>query len=293
MKALAKFLLLGIVAGLVSSCYYDPYYSGYSSSYGIGGGTTFIHTSSDRWFYDSSLRCYYDRNRSAYYDPWIGGYYPVGYCPKPVYRVPHPYGWNGKGVCPTPRNIRSHTISGYNDRLSHYRKKNYSWANTATVRNDSSVANWQRNRLKAARSYTPHTSRDHYQRQNNRHSSQATNWPQNIWGQRSQSYNDRDRSHSGIPSNNAWNNRSSQHRSNYNNSWQQQNRPSYNNYRQQQQNRSNYNNRQRQTPPQNYNRVVNTSPRPTPQPRSQPTTVFDRRKEAIHNAADAFRNRSR
>ena len=91
----------------VASCYYDPYGGGgYGGGgyYGGGGGlnATFVYTSSDRWLYDPSVYCYYDRYRRCYYDPYLYGYYPVGYCPRPIYGAYHPHGWRGHGHLPPP-----------------------------------------------------------------------------------------------------------------------------------------------------------------------------------------------
>ena len=157
MNTLRKLLLAAAAATTLASCYYDAYGSGYSSSgsYGFSGGTTFIHTSSDRWFYDPSVRCYYDRHRSCYYDPFLGGYYPSGYCPRPIYNAPHPYGWNGHGTCPVPRNVTYVNLDRGHDRLALLRARNLTWAQQATVRHDSSVDRWQQGRFQAASGYRP------------------------------------------------------------------------------------------------------------------------------------------
>lgn len=118
---------------LTASCYYSPYDTvGYSSSVGFAtGGTTFIHTSSNRWLYDPTVRCYFDNHRRCFYDPWIGGYYPVGYCPPPIRHVPHPYGWSGRGYCPPPTRIHNRCIDGYHDRVGLLRSRNLAWAASA------------------------------------------------------------------------------------------------------------------------------------------------------------------
>lgn len=141
---------------ILASCYYDSYSAGYATSSGyVGGGTTFIHTSSDRWFYDPGVRCYYDRHRRAYYDPFLYAYYPVGYCPRPIYNAPHPYGWRGNGIAPIPRNYNNaQQIQRNQDRIALLRQRNYDWAQNVRVRNDASVANWQNQRAQAARTYT-------------------------------------------------------------------------------------------------------------------------------------------
>ncbi|BCX49204.1 hypothetical protein HAHE_31120 [Haloferula helveola] len=156
MKRLFQIALVAAGAGLFSSCYYDPYSSGYgyADSYGYsGGGTAFIHTSSDNWFYDSKVRCYYDRSRSAYYDPWLGGYYPSGYCPQPVYHVPHPYGWSGHGTCPPPRNVRYNQIDRYKDRIALLKARNYQWAEKVRLNQAVASANWQNARARAASNF--------------------------------------------------------------------------------------------------------------------------------------------
>ena len=115
---------------LTASCYYSPYDTvGYSTSVGFAtGGTTFIHTSSNRWLYDPTIRCYFDNHRRCFYDPWIGGYYPVGYCPPPIRHVPHPYGWSGRGYCPPPTRIYDRRIHGYHDRIGLLRSRDLAWA---------------------------------------------------------------------------------------------------------------------------------------------------------------------
>lgn len=154
MKKLLKSLLVLTGLGLVTSCYYGAYDYGYNQSYGFsGGGTTFIHTSSDRWIYDSAVRCYYDRHRSSYYDPWLGGYYPRGYSPRPVYHMPHPYGWSGRGACPPPRNVSYRQIDRYHDRLALIRERNYQWAQNVRVQQGGTAARFQANRAQQAANF--------------------------------------------------------------------------------------------------------------------------------------------
>jgi hypothetical protein len=132
-------------AVLVSSCAYDPYYSdgyggGYSTGYSDGYSTSvFISTGDPRWGYDPSCHSYYDYHRRAYYDPFLYGYYPVGYRPPIVYGVPHPHGWRpGSRYCPPPSRVRSHNLSGYQNRESLYRRSNFSWANQVRQRDSGS-----------------------------------------------------------------------------------------------------------------------------------------------------------
>ena len=157
MATIRNLALAAVAATTLASCYYDPYGGGYttSGSYGYSGGTTFIHTSSDRWFYDSSVRCYYDRHRRSYYDPFLGGYYPAGYCPRPIYHAPHPYGWNGHGTCPVPRNVTYINLSANQDRLALLRARNHTWAHRATIREDASVDRWRRDQFRAASNWQP------------------------------------------------------------------------------------------------------------------------------------------
>src|SRR5690606_17291326 len=138
-----------------ASCYYEGYYSNYGTydSYGYAsGGVTFVHTSSDRWFYDPVVYCYYDRYRRCYYDPYLGGYYPVGYCPKPIYGAPHPGGWRpGQAYCPPPANFRDRRLTNYHNRVDLLRSnRQFSWASSVRERNDGNLASWQKSRLQQA-----------------------------------------------------------------------------------------------------------------------------------------------
>lgn len=159
-NALRILLALGCL-GMATSCYYGAYDYGYSDSYGFsnGGSTSFVYTSSDRWLYDSTVRCYYDRTRHCYYDPWVGGYYPRNYCPPVVVGVPHPYGWNGRGKCPQPRNVHSGYINRHHDRLGHLRSTNHHWA--SNVRHGGSAHNqaWRNNRARDAANHRPNRGR--------------------------------------------------------------------------------------------------------------------------------------
>lgn len=146
-----KILFAMLTLGLATSCYYTPYDS-YSSGFSTGG-TSFVYTSNDRWLYDPAIRCYYDRQRSCYYDPWLNGYYPSGYAPRPVYGVPHPYGWNGRGNCPVPRSVRYTQIDRYNDRVDLLRARNYQWAQQVRARNDVNIARFQANRAQQAANF--------------------------------------------------------------------------------------------------------------------------------------------
>lgn len=151
MRMFSRSAILALCATLMVSCYYPGYDSGYGDSYGYsGGGTTFVHTSSDRWFYDSSVRCYYDRTRGCYYDPWLNGYYPRGYCPTPVTHVPHPYGWNGRGACPLPRSVNYRQIDRYQDRLALLRAQNHAWARNVQAQRQQNIQNWQNARARQA-----------------------------------------------------------------------------------------------------------------------------------------------
>jgi len=129
-------------AVLVSSCAYDPYYSdGYGGGYSSGSYSTsvFVSTGDSRWGYDPYCHSYYDYQRRAYYDPFLYGYYPVGYRPPIVYGVPHPHGWRpGSRYCPPPSRVRTHTLSGYQNRESLYRRSNFSWANQVRQRDSGS-----------------------------------------------------------------------------------------------------------------------------------------------------------
>jgi len=161
MKHFCRIALIALCAGSLASCYYpggyDSGYGGYADTYGYsGGGTTFIHTSSNRWFYDSSVRCYYDRTRHCYYDPWLNGYYPRGYCPRPVAHVPHPYGWSGKGACPVPYNVNHRQIDRYKDRVALLHAKNHAWARNVKAQHQANARNWQQQRAKQASQFANH-----------------------------------------------------------------------------------------------------------------------------------------
>ena len=154
-----RLALAALAATSLASCYYPGgydtgYNSGYSDSYGFSGaGTSFVYTSSDRWFYDSSVRCYYDRTRHCYYDPWLNGYYPRGYCPRPVAHVPHPYGWNGRGSCPPPRGVRNQQIDRYKDRMALLRAKNHAWARNVQEKRSETAHKWQEQRARQAATF--------------------------------------------------------------------------------------------------------------------------------------------
>ena len=145
LKAAAAALL----AAVSTSCYYDPYYGGgyagggYDGGYYGGGGgisSTFVYTSNDRWLYDPVVYCYYDRYRGAYYDPYLYGYYPVGYCPRPLYGAYHPHGWRpGHGHLPPPSGFRDRYLSNYRDRLSQLKAHNYRWAQNVREKTDSAA----------------------------------------------------------------------------------------------------------------------------------------------------------
>ena len=123
---------LGALA--LNSGAYDPTYSyqgssystGYGDGYGYGGRSfstsVFVGTGDPRWGYDPNCHSYFDYRRRAYYDPYLNGYYPVGYRPRAVYGVAHPYGWNpGSGYCRPPSRVTNVIISGSHDRESAYR----------------------------------------------------------------------------------------------------------------------------------------------------------------------------
>ena len=135
-------LCVGFAALAVSSCGYDPYYStsSYSSGYGSGYGSSnfstsvFVSTGHPRWGYDPYARCYYDYTRRSYYDPYLCGYYPAGYRPRYVYGAPHPHGWSrGRGYCPPPTRIRSHTITNCDNRAESYRELGRDWSENVRV----------------------------------------------------------------------------------------------------------------------------------------------------------------
>lgn len=130
---------IGFVGAVAfSSCAYDPYYtsvggnysSGYGDGYGYGGSSfntsVFVGTGNPRWGYDPYCYSYYDYNRRAYYDPYLNGYYPVGYRPRAVYGVSHPYGWSpGSGYCRPPSRVSNVAIHNYRNRESAYRNSGY------------------------------------------------------------------------------------------------------------------------------------------------------------------------
>lgn len=145
---------------IATSCYYDPYASGAGyyggSSYGGGGSqlhTTFVYTSNERWLYDPSVYCYYDRHRRCYYDPYLYGYYPVGYCPRPLYGARHPGNWRPGASCHPPSNYRDRHIPNYQNRLQQLRSHNHTWASQVRERNDPAVHAWREQRFRAASNY--------------------------------------------------------------------------------------------------------------------------------------------
>ncbi|MEP4078895.1 hypothetical protein [Haloferula sp.] len=154
---LIKLALVTAAAAVFSSCYYDPSYGGYGSSYGVSGvSASFVSTSSDYWFYDPSVRCYYDRRRSCYYDPYLYGYYPRGYTPRPISNCPHPYGYSGRGRAPVPNGVNGRTLTNHQNRVAQLQARNYKWAQQVQVRNDANLARWQHNRATAAANYQGH-----------------------------------------------------------------------------------------------------------------------------------------
>jgi flagellar biosynthesis GTPase FlhF len=148
----------------LASCYYDPYYSGGSyggsgyggGSYSSGGGlsTTFVYTSSDRWLYDPVVYCYYDRHRRCYYDPYLYGYYPVGYCPRPLHGAYHPHGWRpGSSYCPPPSNFRDRYLTNYQNRMANLKAANVAWAAKVHESNDRQAEAWRNQRARAAEKF--------------------------------------------------------------------------------------------------------------------------------------------
>ncbi len=182
MNRLIKSALIAAAAAIFSSCYYDPSYGGYATSYGTTGiSASFVSTSSDYWFYDPAVRCYYDRRRSAYYDPYLYGYYPRGYTPRPISNCPHPYGWGGSGYAPVPRSVNGRILSQQQDRVAQLQARNYEWANQVRVRNDANVARWQRNQATAAANFRGDQSRQPVRNQAQppgRYQGQPTAWNQ-------------------------------------------------------------------------------------------------------------------
>jgi hypothetical protein len=166
-----KKYLLFATAGLgllASSCYYDPSFGGggsygASTTYGVssfGSGyssSVFVSTGDPRWAYDPYRYCYYDRYSYRYYDPYRFGYYPVGYCPVAVRGCPHPYNWSGRGYCPPPRSIRSHTLSDCDNRINYYRSANHHWSRNVSTSGSSSWMNSsERSNLHKQSSYNDH-----------------------------------------------------------------------------------------------------------------------------------------
>lgn len=137
-----------VAALTLASCAYDPYYASPGFGGGFGGGgfggggfggidtTVFVSTGNSRWGYDPYRSCYFDYQRRCYYDPFLYGYYPVNYCPPRVTGCPRPYGWNGSGFCPPPRNVNSGYIVNYQNRLDQLRARNYAWAAEARERRE-------------------------------------------------------------------------------------------------------------------------------------------------------------
>ncbi len=144
---------------IATSCYYDPYSNGGGAygggSYGGGGlNTTFIYTGGDRWLYDPALFCYYDRHRGRYYDPYLYGYYPVGYCPRPIYGAYHPHGWRpGNNYCPPPSGFRDRVLPNYQNRVDQLKASNYAWAEKVRERNDATSEAWRNQRVNAASNF--------------------------------------------------------------------------------------------------------------------------------------------
>jgi hypothetical protein len=138
-----KLLLAGSLLSLaLSSCYYDPFHTNiaYGQSFSSGGGyssSIFVSTGDPRWAYDPSIYCYFDRTRNCYYDPFLYGYYPVGYVPIGIRGCPHPYGWSGSGICPSPRSINTRYLSRYDQRLSNYASAEYHWARRVSASGSS------------------------------------------------------------------------------------------------------------------------------------------------------------
>ena len=130
---------LVLTALAVSSCAYDPYYSsasvggsynsGYNGGYGYSGGyggstSVFIGTGDPHWGYDPTCYSYYDYRSSRYYDPYNYGYYPIGYRPRAVYGISHPYGWRaGGGYIRPPGRVYDRTVSNYRGRSTYDRQR--------------------------------------------------------------------------------------------------------------------------------------------------------------------------
>ena len=150
---------------ITASCYYDPNYGG-SASYGVssyGSGyssSVFVSTGDPRWAYDPYRYSYYDRYSSRYYDPYLNGYYPVGYRPVIVRGCPHPYNWSGRGYCPPPRHVRSHTLSNYHNREQYYRSSNQSWSrNVSSSGSGSWMSSSERSQLQKHAQHNDHSNR--------------------------------------------------------------------------------------------------------------------------------------
>ncbi len=164
-----KAAALALAALGATSCYYDPYsgggYGGGGGYYGGGGvSTTFVYTSNDRWLYDPLVYCYYDRYRGRYYDPYLYGYYPSGYCPRPLYGAHHPHGWSGHGVLAPPSGFRDRYLSNYQNRVDQLRARNYNWAQNVRERNDRAADALRNQRLRTAEQFR---NAQYYQQQRN------------------------------------------------------------------------------------------------------------------------------
>lgn len=176
---------------IATSCYYDPGYAGggYDSGYYGGGGglnTTFVYTSNDRWLYDPAVYCYYDRQRRCYYDPYLYGYYPVGYCPPPIYGGRHPNGWRpGGGYCPPPSNYQNRYLSNYKNRVSNLKAKNYAWAQKVREQNQATTQAWRNQRANAAAKFQnardAQSARNHNMRANQAQKQQNIRDQQKNW----------------------------------------------------------------------------------------------------------------
>lgn len=143
-----------------TSCYYGSEYAytqtsgGYGSGYGHSGiSTSFVYTTSDAWIYDPVVRCYYDRRRHAYYDPYLYGYYPRGYTPRPIAYVPHPHGWSGRGRIAPPRSVRSRNLQRHEHRADLLRERNYAWARNRSGGSRDVSRDWQRQRARSAANF--------------------------------------------------------------------------------------------------------------------------------------------
>jgi hypothetical protein len=187
---------------IATSCYYDPYSYG-GDSFGGGGygggslGTTFVYTGSDRWLYDPAVFCYYDRYRRCYYDPYLYGYYPVGYCPRPIYGAYHPHGWRpGNNYCPPPSGYRDRFLPNYQNRIDQLKASNYAWAEKVRERNDATSEAWRNQRFRAASNYQ--AARVAQQDRNQQLRDSQAQRQQNLRGQQ-QDWADKVRSQRGVP----------------------------------------------------------------------------------------------